>query len=199
MSIWKFLGLEQKKLEKKDLRESSSPETETVRKIVEALDHMEPERARYVAAFAYLLSRVARADMHISQEETSQMERIVMDRGGQPQEQAIIVVQMAKTQSLLFGGTENFLVSREFEKIATREQKIRLLHCLYAVSSVDKSISTKEDHEIRSISSELRLSHQDFIGVRLAYRDHLAVLKKRSPRRPSRGSPTDTPHGHPKS
>ncbi len=188
MSIWKFLGLEKQELEKEDQREPSSPETETVRKIVDALDHMEQERARYVAAFAYLLSRVAHADMHISQEETRQMERIVMERSGLPEEQAILVVQMAKTQSRLFGGTENFLVTREFHKIATHEQKIGLLHCLYSVSSADKSISTKEDHEIRSISSELKLSHQDFIGVRLAYRDHLAVLKKPSPRRRSPAS-----------
>ena len=193
MSIWKFLGLEQKKLPKKDLRDSSSPDTETVRKIVDALDHMKPERARYIAAFAYLLSRVARADMHISQEETHQMERIVMERGGLPEEQAILVVQMAKTQSLLFGGTENFLVTREFHKIAAREQKIALLHCLYAVSSADRSISTKEDHEIRNISGELKLSHKDFISVRLAYRDHLAVLKKRTPRSPGRGPG----HGNP--
>ncbi len=193
MSIWKFLGLEQKKLAQEDLQESSSPDTETVRKIVDALDHMEPERARYIAAFAYLLSRVARADMHISQEETHQMERIVMERGGLPEEQAILVVQMAKTQSLLFGGTENFLVTREFHKIAARQQKIALLHCLYAVSSADRSVSTKEDHEIRNISGELKLSHKDFISVRLAYRDHLAVLKKRSPRGPGRGPG----HGNP--
>ena len=199
MSIWKFLGLEKQELEKEDLREPSSPETETVRKIVDALDHMEQERARYVAAFAYLLSRVAHADMHISQEETRQMERIVMERSGLPEEQAILVVQMAKTQSRLFGGTENFLVTREFHKIATCEQKIGLLHCLYAVSSADKSISTKEDHEIRNISSELKLSHRDFIGVRLAYRDHLAVLKKPSPRRRSQGNLTDTPRRHPES
>ncbi|MBI1956808.1 MAG: TerB family tellurite resistance protein, partial [Acidobacteria bacterium] len=55
-----------------------------------------------------------------------------------------------------------------------------LLDCLYAVSSADKSISTVEDNEIRKISRELKLSHQDYIGVRLAYRDCLAVLQKPS-------------------
>ena len=50
----------------------SSNETDTVRKIVHQLDQLPPERARYVAAFAYLLSRVARADMNISAEETAE-------------------------------------------------------------------------------------------------------------------------------
>ena len=178
MSIWKALGLEQ--LEQKGWPRAASSETETVRKIVGALNQWEPGQARFVAAFAYLLSRVAHADQNISEDETRSMERIVMERGGLPEEQAILVVQMAKTQNLLFSGTENFLVSREFEKIASREQKLALLDCLYAVSAADKSISTVEDNEIRKISRELKLSHQDYIGVRLAYRDCLAVLQKPS-------------------
>jgi len=182
MSIWKFLGLETE-LEDEERAQVVASETETVRRIVEALDRLEPERARYVAAFAYLLSRVARADLEISFEETRTMERIVMEVGGLPEDQAILTVQMAKTQNQLFGGTENFLVTREFNKIATPEQKLALLHCLYAVSSADKSISSVEDHEIRKISRELLLSHQDFIAVRMAHRAHLAVLKKSAPER----------------
>jgi uncharacterized tellurite resistance protein B-like protein len=177
MSVWKLLGLEKHKV----LADAASPETETVRKIVNALDGMEPPRARYIAAFAYLLSRVAHADLDISPEETRVMERIVMERGGLPEEQAILVVQMAKTQTRLFGGTENFLVTQEFNEIATREQKLALLHCLYAVSAADESISTREDNEIRNISKELLLSHQDFIDVRLEYRNYLSVLKNLSP------------------
>ncbi len=170
MSIREFLGLDKKKVPTGD--------TETVRKIVEGLDRLEPEKARYIAAFAYLLSRVARADLIISPEETRAMERIVMERGGLPEEQAIIVVQMAKTQNILFGATENYLVSKEFCRIATREQKIALLHCLFAVSASDESVSSAEDQTIRQIADELGLEHSDFIEVRSSYREHLAVLKK---------------------
>lgn len=186
MAIWKYLGLETGGEPGPDRKKGKvSAETETVRKIVDALDRLEPERARYIAAFAYLLGRVAHADQHISPEETQQMERLVMERGGLPEEQAILVVQMAKTQNLLFGGTENFLVSREFGKIASREQKLALLDCLYSVCAADQSISVQEDNEIRNISSELKLDHEDFIAVRLNYRDSLAVLKKQSePRLP---------------
>lgn len=181
MAIWKYLGLETGGEQGSDRKKGKvSAETETVRKIVDALDRLEPERARYIAAFAYLLGRVAHADQHISPEETQEMERLVMERGGLPEEQAILVVQMAKTQNLLFGGTENFLVSREFGKIASREQKLALLDCLYSVCAADQSISVQEDNEIRNISSELKLDHEDFIAVRLNYRDSLAVLKKQS-------------------
>jgi uncharacterized tellurite resistance protein B-like protein len=171
----RFLGIDVTPDDRPDV----VPQTETVRKIIDSLDRLEPERSRYIAAFAYVLSRVAGADLEISSDETAAMERIVMERGELPEEQAIVVVQMAKTQNLLFGGTENFLVTREFARIASRKQKIALLDCLFAVSAVDESIVSAEDTEIRKVASEIGLSHEDFIEVKTQYRDHLEVLKKR--------------------
>jgi len=156
----------------------SSAETETVRKITQALDRLDPARARFIAAFAYLLSRTAGADLHVSPEETRTMERIIMEKSGMPEEQAIIVVQMAKTQNLLFGGTENFLVTREFREMSDHQQRMALLDCLFAVAAAHESISTVEDNEISQIADELRIEHRDFISIRSKYRDHLAVLKK---------------------
>ena len=176
MSIAEFLGL----AVRKTTEAPSGAETETVRKIVAALDLMDVEKARYIAAFAFILCRVARADLKISQSEIQIIERIVMERSGLPEEQAILVVQMAKTQSILFGGTENFIVTREFNRMATREQKLALLDCLFAVSS-DELISTAEDSEISKIASELQLSHDDLVFVRSHYREHRAVLKSPKP------------------
>ena len=172
MSILRFLGLREE-----DPPGGAGGETRTVRKIVERLDQLEPDRARFVAAFAYILSRVARADLEISDEETRAMERIISELGRLPEEQAIIVVQMAKTQNLLFGGTENYLVTREFNRIATREEKLALLDCLFAVSAADDSITTLESGVIRQVADELLLDHAEFIEVRSRFRDRLAVLK----------------------
>ena len=171
MSILKFLGL-------KGQPDDPTGDTETVRRIAQELDRLDPAQARYIAAFAFLLSRVAHSDLEISGTETNMMERIVTEIGGVPPEQAVIVVQIAKTQNRLFGATENYLVSREFENIATREQKMALLECLFAVSASDESVSVVEDREIRQIASELKLDHKDFIKVRSTFREHLAVLKK---------------------
>ncbi|NLV31632.1 MAG: TerB family tellurite resistance protein [Acidobacteria bacterium] len=155
----------------------SSPETATVRKIIQALDQLEPARAKFLAAFAYLLSRAARADLEISPEETGVMERIVSRQGGLPDEQAAFVIQLAKTQNILFGATENYLVTREFNAIATHEEKMHLLDCIYAVAAADGSVSTVEDNEISQIADELRIEHPDFISVRTRYRGQLAVLQ----------------------
>jgi uncharacterized tellurite resistance protein B-like protein len=154
-----------------------SSETETVRKITQALDRLEPERAKYIAAFAYLLGRAARADLKISLLETQAMERIIAERGGLPEEQAVIVVQIAKSQNILFGATENYLVSREFKELSGYPERMALLDCLFAVAASDHSISTIEDNEISQIADELRIEHRDFISIRSKYRDYLAVLQ----------------------
>jgi uncharacterized tellurite resistance protein B-like protein len=94
-----------------------------------------------------------------------------------PAEQAVLVVQIAKTQATLFGGTENFLVTQEFNRMADPEQKLALLDCLFAVAAADNVISTAEEREIRLINDELQLTHNQFIAARYNFRQYLAVLK----------------------
>ena len=152
-------------------------ETATVRKIVRELGELAPERARFVACFAYLLSRVANADLEISLDETRKMERIVQKFGDLPEEQAVLVVEIAKSQARLFGGTENFQVAREFKQLATPEQCEELLHCLFAVSAADDSISGAEEQQVRLIADELGLSHAQFVTVRSSYNDKRSILQ----------------------
>lgn len=173
MSILKWLGLKADHFD----QTSHTAETDTVRKIVQKLDSLPAEQGRYIAAFAYLLSRVARADLEVSPEETAAMERIVAAQGGLSEELAPIVVQMAKSQNLLFGATEDYLVTREFEHMSTREQKLALLDCLFAVAAADENITSGEDNVVKQISEELKLSHSEYIAARLRYKEYLAVLK----------------------
>ena len=102
---------------------AGSGETETVRRIVAELEQMDPEQRRFLAGFAYILARAAHSDLSIGGDEQSLMEQIVTDIGGLTESQAVLVVQIAKHQTELYGGTEDFLVTREFEARATDEQK----------------------------------------------------------------------------
>lgn len=173
---------------KKFLRVEETPsggagDTETVRRIVARLEAMDSETARYVAAFAYILGRAAHADQHFSTEETAAMEEAVARFGGLSEQEAILVVQIAKSQNRLAGGTENFLVTREFSEIASSEQKAQLLDCLFAISAADDSISSAEESQIRQIASELGFSHRDYVVARSkysAYRETLKAFKRQT-------------------
>jgi uncharacterized tellurite resistance protein B-like protein len=170
MSLLHFLGLGHG-------TPAAGNEPESVRRIVAALERMEPGVARHVACFAYVLGRVAGAERGVSPEETRTMERIVVERGGLSAGQAALVVQIATSQHALVGGTEDYLVTREFASSATREQRLALLDCCLAVAAADADVSIAEDDAVREIASELALSHADFIAARSAYREYLAVLK----------------------
>jgi uncharacterized tellurite resistance protein B-like protein len=139
---------------------------------------MEPAAARYLALFAFLLARVANVDLDISDAETQEMERLVETYGELPAAQAALVVQIAKAQNRLFGETQNFLAGREFRDAATEEQKRHLLHCLFAVSAADESISVAEEETIRAISRELLVGNDEYLAIRSAYREKRAVLRR---------------------
>jgi hypothetical protein len=115
MSLLRFLGLG-------NAKDTSTSDTASVRRIVDALERMEPDAARRLARFAYVLGRVARADLAVTADETQAMERIVIERGGLPEAQAVVVVQIAKSQNALFGSTDDYLVTRELAATATREE-----------------------------------------------------------------------------
>lgn len=149
-----------------------------LRETLDALDHMEPERARFLAAFAYLLGRVAHADRHVSPEEVAAMEAAVRAEGQLSPDQAMVVVQLAKTSNLLFGGTADFLVAREFSALASYEQKLTLMRCLFAVSATDDRISTAEEGEIHRIANELRIQREDLVALRVAHGKHLPGLSR---------------------
>ena len=68
MSLLRFLGV---KSPERDAR----GETETVRRIASRLEGLPPDRARHLAAFAYVLARVAHADLEIDAAESAEMER----------------------------------------------------------------------------------------------------------------------------
>ena len=152
-------------------------EPQVLEAVCEVLDHLTPSRGRYVAAFAYLLGRVAGAAVDITAEERKVMERLVAREGGLSTEEASAVVTLALVEGHRFGGTHNLHVTREFAAQTTPEERMGLVRCLFAVSAADASVTVLEDNEIRGITRELRIEHADFIRARDEVRAHLAVLR----------------------
>lgn len=156
------------------------PDHAPLRELLDALDRLEPGRARHLARFAYLLGRVAHADRHVSAKETRAMEALVMEEGHLSLEQAMLVVGLAKTSNLLFGGTADYLVAQEFAENATYGEKLGLVGCLFAISATDQAISVAEETEIHRIANQLRIDPADLTALRLAHRRHLPGLASAS-------------------
>jgi uncharacterized tellurite resistance protein B-like protein len=155
----------------------SAGETETVRRIAARLERLPAERARQLAAFAYVLARVANADLRITDTETDEMHRLVRERAGLSDEEAALAVEIAKSQARLLGGTENYVVTREFRELSTREERVKLLECLYAVAAADGTIDAAESVEIAKIAEELGFLREEANALRAPWRDKLSEFQ----------------------
>jgi len=148
-------------------------ESTPLRELIETLDRLEPARARHLARFAYLLGRVAHADRQVSPDETRAMEALVVREGGLTAEQATVVVGLAKTSNLLFGGTADYQVALEFGEAASYDEKLSLGRCLFAVASSDQQISMAEEAEIHRILNQLRILPRDLTKLRVEHGRYL--------------------------
>ena len=155
-----------------------SSDTLTVRRIINALGDMDPEQRRYLAGFAYVLSRAAHADLDITDEETQMMERVVVEIGKLPEAQAVLVVEIAKNQADLYSGTEDFLVTREFAARSTEEQRRSVVEACFAVVASDREITSTEYAEMTEIAEELGLTRDELNVIRNEYKENLTALKQ---------------------
>ncbi len=156
---------------------ATAQETATVRRIVERLEALPPAQARFLARFAYVMSRAAHADLEISDAETRAMERYVVNLGHIDEAQSVLVVEMAKLQARHHGATEDFLVTREFAREATLEQKLDLLRCCFAVGASDDTITAEESGVVNQIANELDLDRDALNRVRAEFHENLSGIQ----------------------
>jgi uncharacterized tellurite resistance protein B-like protein len=93
----------------------------------------------------------------------------------------MLVVSLAKTSNLLFGGTADFIVAQEFAEHATYDEKLALGRCLFAVAATDASISMSEETEIHRITNQLRILPEDLTRLRVEHRPFLPGISPRKP------------------
>jgi uncharacterized tellurite resistance protein B-like protein len=170
MSLLRFLGL--------GGNAAPTRESDTIRRIAGELEHLPTDQAKYLATFAYVLARLANADLKIDARETEEMERIVHRIAGLSEPEAALVVQIAQSQARNLGGTQDYLVTRQFRLLATREQRADLLGCLYAVAAADGTIASDESAEIVKIGEELGFTRAEANSLRSEYRDKLAEFQR---------------------
>jgi uncharacterized tellurite resistance protein B-like protein len=158
-----------------------TPEAEPapLRELVNALDRLEPARAQYLARFAYLLGRVARADEQISADETRVMEALIKEHGGLSDDQAMLVVSLAKASSQMFGLTADFAVTQEFTDTATYDERLAVARALFAVAASDERISIAEESEVHRITNQLRIEGPHLTAIRVQHRRFLPGISKR--------------------
>ena len=163
-------------------------ETATVKRIVGQLEALPIEQRRFVAGFAYVLGRAANADLVFEEAEVTAIEQMVVEVGGLTEAQSVLVVEIARNQAELYGATEDFLVTREFARTASQEDREKLLRCAFRIGAVDQSITSVESAELNEIGKELGFLPAEIDAIRTEFADQLSVVQAM---RQARGA--DTP------
>jgi uncharacterized tellurite resistance protein B-like protein len=156
---------------------TTAGDTATVRRIVAQLEAMPPEQARLLAAAAYTLARAANADLDISDDETAAIERELQQSEHIDEPTAVMVTEMAKLQAKTVGGTEDYVVTREFKSIASPELRLSVLRACFAIAAANGSISAEETSVLNQIAEELDIDDAALNTIRADYHEQLSSVQ----------------------
>jgi len=156
---------------------TTAGDTATVRRIVAKLEAMPPEQARLLAAAAYTLARAANADLDISGDETAAIERELQEGEHLDEPTAVMVTEMAKLQAMTVGGTEDYVVTREFKSISSPELRLRVLRACFAIAAANGSISAEETSVLNQIAEELDIDDATLNTIRADYHEQLSSVQ----------------------
>jgi uncharacterized tellurite resistance protein B-like protein len=153
-------------------------DTATVRRIVAKLEAMPPEQARLIASAAYTLARAANADLDISDEETAAIERELQSNEALDEATAVLVTEMAKLQAKTVGGTEDYVVTREFKALADDAQRVAVVRACYAVMAANGTISAEETGTVNEIADELDIDEDVLRTIRADYHEQFSSVQQ---------------------
>ncbi len=156
---------------------SAAGDTATVRRIVAKLEAMPPEQARLIASAAYTLARAANADLDISDEETAAIERELQAHDALDEATAVLVTEMAKLQARTVGGTEDYVVTREFKALASPVQRLDVMRACYAIGAASGTISAEETAVLNQIAGELDIEAAALNVIRAEHHDRLSSVR----------------------
>lgn len=159
-------------------REATGGDTATVRRIVARLEQMPADRARFIASAAYILARAAHADLDISGDETVAIERELQRDGALDEPTAVLVTQMAKLQARTVGGTEDYVVTREFKALASDLQRLDVLRACFVIGAASGEISAEEAAVLNQIAGELDIPADDLNAIRAEHHEKLSAVRQ---------------------
>jgi len=167
-----FLGRPSNKPGHNDLDPNYS---ENLKQIENALGEYPENEAKYIAAFALVLGRVAYADNEITDKERAKMKTILSEKFNFSEAKVLLVSNLA-CERIIKSELENHIVLRHLNAQTSNPQKIEILKSLFQLAAED-DISEKENADIQLVSKAFGFSHREYIDIRSEYKEHLAVLR----------------------
>ncbi len=140
--------------------------TSYIRQAIAELGSNSVERRRFLAGYAYVLVRVARADADINDAEVERMEQAIIAAGELPEAVGALLVALASRLNSLYGATDDYAVTRELARSSSPQERQRLLRACIAVGVADGQLTGGELAELHEVGRELGFSVEEVEAVR---------------------------------
>ncbi|MFP6655134.1 MAG: TerB family tellurite resistance protein [Myxococcota bacterium] len=170
MSLLRFFGIGGR-------AKTGEQEPASLAEITTQLDGLPAAEARFVAAFSYLLARIAGADLRTDDTEREAIAHRLESFAGIDVERAALLAATAIQAADSHHASDDHLVARTFRELSEKPERLRLLRCLYAVAAADENISAAEDNEIFEVAGAIGIGRRDVVALRSEFKEYLGSLK----------------------
>ncbi len=116
-------------------------------------------------ALAFVLSRVAVADEHITSKETARMEGILVECAKLTPAQAALVAEISKHRAQLADAGCAYGESRHLRQNLDATRRIGLLECLHEVANADGEFTDDERSTIFQVAAELGFTQSELTAT----------------------------------
>ncbi|PIP72730.1 MAG: hypothetical protein COW89_04830 [Nitrospinae bacterium CG22_combo_CG10-13_8_21_14_all_47_10] len=123
------------------------------------------ERLYFICLVGTLMAVIAHADGHFDPAEKKALKRCLVDQFSLKGKELALLFEVVEEQARQ--DFDFYEVATELNRVASYNDRIHLMECLFEVSIADGGMSYEEAEEIRRITKALRIPHKTFIEYKV--------------------------------
>lgn len=129
------------------------------------------EKLYFICLVGTLMAAVAHVDEHFDPAEKKALKRCLTDQFSLKGKELTLLFDVVEEQARQ--GFDFHEVATELNRIASYNDRIHLMECLFEVSIADGKMSHEEAEEVRRITKALRIPHKTFIEYKVRALDKI--------------------------
>jgi uncharacterized tellurite resistance protein B-like protein len=129
------------------------------------------EKLYFICLVGTLMATIAHVDDHFDAAEKKALKRCLIDQFALKGKELTLLFDVVEEQARQ--GFDFYEVAKELNRVASFNDRIHLMECLFEVSIADGEMGHDEAEEIRRITKALRIPHKTFIECKVRALDKI--------------------------
>jgi uncharacterized tellurite resistance protein B-like protein len=129
------------------------------------------ERLYFICLVGTLMATIAHVDEHFDPAEKKALKRCLTDQFSLKGKELTLLFEVVEEQARK--GFDFHEVATELNRVASYNDRVHLMECLFEVAIADGELGHEEGEEIRRVTKALRISHKTFIECKVRALDKI--------------------------